>query len=214
MPIKAFTWQHLLLTRMFHLAQSVYKHWNLRQQHDLLILGLDSAGKTSFIESLKAYLSKPSKDLTKIQPTIGQNVSFISMDSHHIWKMIDVSGQLSFRYLWDSYFNKDNVHGIIYIVDTSDPDRLEESATELQTRYSNNPAAVVIPIAIVLNKVDQCLDISVFIDRFTLLMIDLDVKRSNIFQITLNQPGDLQQPSEWLQTQLQENKEIIPPSYR
>ncbi|QEU61685.1 Arl3 [Kluyveromyces lactis] len=199
---------------MFHLARSVYKHWNLREQHDILILGLDGSGKTSFIETLKAYLSKPSKALNKIQPTIGQNVSFVSMDTHHIWKIIDVSGQESFRYLWDSYFNKENIHGIVYMVDTSEPDRLQESINELQARYVNNPAAVDIPIAVVLNKTDQCLDVSSFIDRFTELMIDLDVKRSNVFQITTAQPNDLQEPSEWLRTQLQENKDLIPPSYR
>ncbi|CAG99614.1 Arf family GTPase ARL3 [Kluyveromyces lactis] len=199
---------------MFHLARSVYKHWNLREQHDILILGLDGSGKTSFIETLKAYLSKPSKALNKIQPTIGQNVSFVSMDTHHIWKIIDVSGQESFRYLWDSYFNKDNIHGIVYMVDTSDSDRLQESINELQARYVNTPAAVDIPIAVVLNKTDQCLDVSSFIDRFTELMIDLDVKRFNVFQITTAQPNDLQEPSEWLRTQLQENKELIPPSYR
>lgn len=199
---------------MFHLARSIYKHWNLREQHDILILGLDGSGKTSFIETLKAYLSKPSKALNKIQPTIGQNVSFVSMDTHHIWKIIDVSGQESFRYLWDSYFNKDNIHGIVYMVDTSDSDRLQESINELQARYVNTPAAVDIPIAVVLNKTDQCLDVSSFIDRFTELMIDLDVKRFNVFQITTAQPNDLQEPSEWLRTQLQENKELIPPSYR
>lgn len=100
------------------------------------------------------------------------------------------------------------------MVDTSDSDRLQESINELQARYVNTPAAVDIPIAVVLNKTDQCLDVSSFIDRFTELMIDLDVKRFNVFQITTAQPNDLQEPSEWLRTQLQENKELIPPSYR
>ncbi|CDO92596.1 unnamed protein product [Kluyveromyces dobzhanskii CBS 2104] len=199
---------------MFHLARSVYKHWNLREQHDILILGLDGSGKTSFIESLKAFLSKPSKALSKIQPTIGQNVSFVSMDTHHIWKIIDVSGQKSFRYLWDSYFNKENVHAIAYVVDTSDPDRLQESVNELKARYTSNPSSVDIPIAIVLNKADQCLNISSFIDQFTELMLELDVKRSNVFQTTTNEPNDLQEPSEWLRIQLQENKDLIAPSYR
>lgn len=199
---------------MFHLAQSVYKHWNLREQHDLLIIGLDSSGKTSFIESLKAYLSKPSRDLSRIQPTIGQNVSFVSIDSHHIWKMIDVSGQSSFRYLWDSYLNKENIHGVIYVVDASDMDRLQESVEELEHRYRDNQDAVSIPVAVVLNKCDRCADISIFIDKFTLLLADLNIARSSIFQVGTNMPDDLRLPLEWISVQLKENKDVIPPSYR
>lgn len=200
--------------QMFHLARSVYKHWNLREQHDILILGLDKSGKTSFIETLKAYLLKPSKALDRIQPTIGQNVSFVSIDSHHIWKIIDVSGQESFRYLWDSYFNKENIHAVVYVVDSSDPDRLQESVDELRARYLANPPAVQIPIAIMINRADLCLDISLFIDKFTELMIDLDVKRSNVFQISSDQPQDLHDSIQWLRTQLDENKDVISPSYR
>lgn len=90
---------------MFHLASSLYTQYTKREQYNVLILGLDNAGKTTFLEHMKllfpvenagASPTTPRKDLgassensedlrstteilktKRILPTVGQNTTTI-----------------------------------------------------------------------------------------------------------------------------------------
>ncbi|ODV81334.1 putative ADP-ribosylation factor in the carboxypeptidase Y pathway [Suhomyces tanzawaensis NRRL Y-17324] len=89
---------------MFHLASSLYTQYTKREQYNILILGLDNAGKTTFLEHLKliypAYneskaasakraaddeeTKKNTSELLKakrILPTVGQNTTTIKFES-------------------------------------------------------------------------------------------------------------------------------------
>lgn len=67
-------------------------------------------------------------------------------------KAHDLGGHKAARRLWKQYFA--NVDGVIFIVDTTDSDRLNESADELQALFQE-PALDGIPFAILGNKIDQ-----------------------------------------------------------
>lgn len=88
---------------MFHLASSLYTQYTKREQYNVLILGLDNAGKTTFLEHMKLLFpveiagggsstinrkeSSPMSDDTRstpeilkskrILPTVGQNTTTI-----------------------------------------------------------------------------------------------------------------------------------------
>mmetsp|Transcript_23928 Transcript_23928/g.65198 ORF Transcript_23928/g.65198 Transcript_23928/m.65198 type:complete len:187 (-) Transcript_23928:374-934(-) len=93
------------------------------QDKRILMLGLDAAGKTTVL-----YRLKVGKVLTTV-PTVGFNVETVEYRNIHfnVW---DVGGQDKIRKLWRHYFG--DTDGLIFVVDSSDCDRLEDAREELQ----------------------------------------------------------------------------------
>ncbi|KAK5170176.1 ADP-ribosylation factor, Arf Arf6 [Saxophila tyrrhenica] len=94
----------------------------------LLMLGLDAAGKTTILYKLKL-----DSDVTTI-PTVGFNVETVTYKNtkFNVW---DVGGQDKIRPLWRHYFS--GTQGLIFVVDSNDPDRLKEAREELKTIIEN-----------------------------------------------------------------------------
>ncbi|KAI5607513.1 ADP-ribosylation factor 4b, partial [Silurus asotus] len=101
----------------------------------LLQVGLDAAGKTTVLYKLKLgevvttipTLAKHDHLTTLIY--IGFNVETVDYKniSFTVW---DVGGQDVIRRLWRHYFQ--NTMGLIFVVDSSDRERIHEAALELQ----------------------------------------------------------------------------------
>ncbi|XP_033829918.1 ADP-ribosylation factor 4-like [Periophthalmus magnuspinnatus] len=89
----------------------------------ILMVGLDAAGKTTIL-----YRMKLNEVVTTI-PTIGFNVETVEYKniSFTVW---DVGGQTIIRPLWRHYFT--NTQGLIFVVDSNDPERIKDAAEELQ----------------------------------------------------------------------------------
>ena len=94
----------------------------------LLMLGLDAAGKTTILYKLKLGQS-----MTTI-PTVGFNVESVQYKNtkFNVW---DVGGQDKIRPLWRHYFT--GTQGLIYVVDSNDRARIEESKNELHKIISD-----------------------------------------------------------------------------
>ncbi|KAL2827607.1 P-loop containing nucleoside triphosphate hydrolase protein [Aspergillus cavernicola] len=107
---------------MYHLAKSLYKYATSKEEYSVLLLGLDNAGKTTLLSQIKA-LFQPRADGTpapnpgKTVPTVGQNVSTISLPDMYL-KIWDVGGQITMRNLWQSYYS--SCHAIVFVVDSTD----------------------------------------------------------------------------------------------
>ncbi|XP_065830102.1 ADP-ribosylation factor 4-like [Oscarella lobularis] len=88
----------------------------------ILMVGLDAAGKTTILYKLKLG------DVVSTIPTIGFNVESVEYKNikFNVW---DVGGQDKIRPLWRHYY--ENTHGIIYVVDSNDRERLPEAKDEL-----------------------------------------------------------------------------------
>lgn len=73
--------------------------------------------------------------LNKITTTVGLNIGKVTTQGVKLmfW---DLGGQEELQSLWDKYFS--DCHGVIFIVDSADPDRLLESkrAFDQVLRYS------------------------------------------------------------------------------
>ena len=91
---------------------------------NILMLGLDSAGKTTILYKLKL------DTLVTTIPTIGFNVENVKFKSLNmtIW---DVGGQEKIRPLWRHYYQ--NVDAVIFVIDSNDGGRFDESAKELHS---------------------------------------------------------------------------------
>lgn len=115
----------------------------------IVLLGLDTAGKTTCLYRLKF------DQYTSTTPTIGFNCEKIPVYKGHskqcIFTVWDVGGQDKTRPLWRSYTRK--ADGIIYVVDSCDKERLEEAKIEL-TKLLRNPENVGLPFVILANKQD------------------------------------------------------------
>lgn len=126
----------------------------------ILMLGLDNAGKTTILYKLK--LGKTSKTV----PTVGFNVETVKHKnvSFAVW---DCGGQERIRPLWRHYFTGTNA--LIYVVDSSDIDRLEESKNEL-LRVINDKELANSLLIVLANKqdVDHAVKPKELIDLFHL----------------------------------------------
>jgi ADP-ribosylation factor-like protein 3 len=110
----------------------------------LLFLGLDNAGKTSILKAMGQ------ENPTSIAPTRGFNVKQISKENveFNIW---DIGGQKALRAYWSGYFDKAN--GIVWVIDSSDSRRMDETGTELAALLQEEKLAGL-PLLILANKQD------------------------------------------------------------
>ena len=115
----------------------------------VVMLGLDSAGKSTVLYRLKfdQYVNTVPTvgfNCEKVKGTLGKakGVSF------NIW---DVGGQDKVRPLWKSYTR--NTDGIVFVVDSVDIERMEEARVEL-IRIARTQENLGVPILVVANKQD------------------------------------------------------------
>lgn len=137
---------------MFSLFYGLWDYLFHKGNYFVLILGLDNSGKTTFLEHARCNFNKNYRhvDLKKIASTVGLNVGKIEA-SGVILNFWDLGGQKELQLLWDKYFLE--AHGIIWVVDSSDQTRLNESI-EAFTHIIKNELLNNLPLLFVINKQD------------------------------------------------------------
>ncbi|XP_058808844.1 uncharacterized protein LOC131674274 isoform X2 [Phymastichus coffea] len=115
----------------------------------LLVAGLDGAGKSTVVNYLfnKSYLPK-----STVVPTIGFRTVTFKYKRRLTIRLYDVGGSPQIRELWKKYYEE--VHGVIYVVDSSDNKRLFETAQVFQ-ELACHDFITQKPILILANKQDQ-----------------------------------------------------------
>jgi small GTP-binding protein len=108
----------------------------------VLFLGLDNAGKSTLLFQMRDNTFKDTV------PTVGLNVEQIRYKEmqYTLW---DVSGQAT--RLWKHYFDK--IHAVIFVIDSSDTERLAKAKVLLHKCFSDKDLATC-PILIFANKQD------------------------------------------------------------
>ncbi|RKP30208.1 ARF/SAR superfamily [Metschnikowia bicuspidata] len=170
---------------MGHRISSLFKNREMR----ILMLGLDNAGKTTVLYKLK--LGKTSKSV----PTVGFNVETVKHKnvSFSVW---DCGGQERIRPLWRHYFTGTNA--LIYVVDSSDWARLEESKTELMRVISDKELANCMVIVLA-NKqdIEGAINPKELIERFNMKSLSLQHTWSVVPTIAIDGTG-LQETLNWI----------------
>lgn len=88
----------------------------------ILVLGLDNAGKTTIIKKFNG------EDVGEVAPTLGFQINTLYFQGYKL-VLWDVGGQASIRTYWRNFFEKTD--GLIWVVDSSDVQRLEICRREL-----------------------------------------------------------------------------------
>ena len=132
----------------------------------LLMVGLDNAGKTCTAKSIVG------ESLECVAPTVGfskvqhkykvSNILYVfsfssfnrrwsSMLQGYQVTIYDLGGSKSFRGIWPKYYHE--VHGFIFVVDSSDAERLGECSAVLRTMLDHSMVRGK-PILLLANKAD------------------------------------------------------------
>jgi|LakMenEpi03Aug12_release.lakeMendotaPanAssembly.Ray.scaffolds.fasta_scaffold397434_1 small GTP-binding protein len=126
--------------RFSHLLSSLFKKRNV----SVILLGLDCAGKTTILYKLKHG------ETPCTIPTIGFNVEQVRWSKLQltVW---DMGGQDKIRKLWNHYLT--NIDALIWVVDSTDRERLTLSSKELQYMLEH-PLMPKVPLVVLANKQD------------------------------------------------------------
>eukprot|EP00062_Callorhinchus_milii_P003197 gi/632940244/ref/XP_007885214.1/ PREDICTED: ADP-ribosylation factor-like protein 13B isoform X2 [Callorhinchus milii] len=110
----------------------------------IVLVGLDNAGKTATVKGIQG---DPQED---IAPTVGFSKIDIKRDRFEV-TIFDLGGGKRIRGIWKNYYAE--CYGIIFVVDSSDVDRLEETKNTV-TEVLRHPRISGKPVLVLANKQD------------------------------------------------------------
>ncbi|XP_010191746.1 PREDICTED: ADP-ribosylation factor-like protein 11, partial [Mesitornis unicolor] len=114
-----------------------------RRDARVVMLGLDFAGKSTLLYKLK------SNRAVETCPTVGFNVESLQTPCQVSFTLWDVGGQDSLRATWPDYLEDTNT--LIFVLDSTDTDRLPEAAAALEEALSH-PSMAGVPVLLLANK--------------------------------------------------------------
>ncbi|XP_049645796.1 ADP-ribosylation factor-like protein 9 [Suncus etruscus] len=109
----------------------------------ILVLGLDGAGKTSLLHSLALNRVQHS-----MAPTQGFNAVCINTEDSQM-EFLEIGGSEAFRPYWQKYMSKGLL--LVFVVDSADHNRLPEAREQLHQLIRTNP---LLPLVVFANKQD------------------------------------------------------------
>jgi len=199
------------------------------------MLGLDSAGKTTLLEQIKALNSSHAHPNLNTVPTVGQNVSTITLPDQYL-KIWDLGGQHSLRGLWQSYYA--SCHAIVFVLDSTDvgdadistlaagedmdegeEGRLGEARLVLEDVLQNADTEGV-PLLVLANKQDRedCVEVVRIKEGFVRKVFEGEkggsLRDSRVLPCSALTGTGVEEAVEWLSSRVKWNKEHRPPAMR
>lgn len=205
-------------------------------EYSILLLGLDNAGKTTLLEQIKAGHSSHGHPNLNTVPTVGQNVSTITLPDMYL-KIWDVGGQHSLRGLWQSYYA--SCHAIVFVIDSSDVGdadlarladmknpieddengRLGECKLVLEDVLQHADTEGV-PLLVLANKQDRedCVEVVRIKEGFVRKVFEGDkghsLRDSRVLPCSALTGTGVEEAVEWITSRVKWNKESRPPIMR
>jgi len=179
------------------LSTSIMEYYVGNGWEKIIMLGLDNSGKTTILQKLRT-----SQDVNITLPTVGFQAEKIEHEDVK-FSIFDIGGQDFVRSGWREFFN--GTKGLIYVVDSCDPYRTNESSNELNVLLTENELADA-NVLILANKQDLQNPLSTD-ELIILLGLDKVVGRILKVQATSALTGDgIKEGMDWLSNQIQGQK--------
>lgn len=162
----------------------------------ILVLGLDNAGKTTILYRLQVGT------VVSTIPTIGFNVETVTYKNikFQVW---DLGGQTSIRPYWRCYYP--NTQAIIYVVDSSDTERVSTSRQEFHAILEEEELKDA-AILVYANKQDLPGALSEVQITEGLGLAEIKNRQWAIFKTSAIKGEGLWEGMEWLSNTLKANK--------
>ncbi|XP_072441173.1 ADP-ribosylation factor-like protein 13B isoform X2 [Chiloscyllium punctatum] len=110
----------------------------------LVMVGLDNAGKTATVKGIQG------ESLEDLAPTVGFSRIDLKQDKFEV-TIFDLGGGKRIRAIWKNYYSES--FGVIFVVDSSDVDRIEE-AKDIVAEVIRHPKISGKPVLVLANKQD------------------------------------------------------------
>ncbi|XP_045190144.2 ADP-ribosylation factor 1-like [Mercenaria mercenaria] len=127
------------------MGNSLFKRLFGKKEVRILFMGLDAAGKTTTLYTLKLG------EVVTTIPTIGFNVETLHFKNVDITAW-DVGGRDKIRPLYRHYYQ--NTQGLVYVLDSNDTERVNDALDELFTVLKDDELRGI-PVLVLANKQDM-----------------------------------------------------------
>lgn len=128
-------------TRPYEQSFMDFSFASQEKSKQILVLGLDGAGKTSVLHSLALNRVQHS-----VAPTRGLNAVCIHTEDSQM-EFLEIGGSEPYRSYWEKYLSRGLL--LIFVVDSADHGRLPEAKKHLHRLIGTNP---VLPLVVFANK--------------------------------------------------------------
>jgi len=136
---------------MFSLIKGFWTTCTSKPNYKILIIGTENSGKTTLLNQLKAMSGQKYHAFDRITPTVGLNIGKIEQVGFTVL-LWDLGGKDILRPIWRKYYPE--CFGIVFVIDGSNEEKLEESLSALGDVMHNKDVEGV-PILILVNKKDK-----------------------------------------------------------
>lgn len=115
---------------MFKAARNFFRRITGKKDATILLVGLDNAGKTTIINSLRGLIDE------SVVPTVGMTRPVDLKLKKYDITCLDLGGHINFRSTWAKYY--DQMHAVIFVIDSADLKRMDEMKEEFGKCSKNN----------------------------------------------------------------------------
>ncbi|XP_013419271.1 ADP-ribosylation factor-related protein 1-like [Lingula anatina] len=197
---------------MFTLLSGLYKYMCQKDEYFVVILGLDNAGKTTYLEKTQTVFNKNYKgvNLNKITTTVGLNIGKIDVKSVRL-NFWDLGGQEELQSLWDKYYAE--CHAVIYMVDGADRGRIVESKQTFDKMITSS-ALDSVPLLVVVNKQDleECMSVAEVKEVFNTSAHKIGRRSCHLLGASALNGEGIDEGIHWVVTAVEANSQRRPPT--
>ncbi|KAJ1900344.1 ADP-ribosylation factor protein 3 [Kickxella alabastrina] len=196
---------------MFSLVSGAYRYFTRQDEYNVLMLGLDSSGKTTLLEKIKhIHTGVPGMPAENILPTVGVNISKVTMNRDLI-KFMDLGGQADLRGIWEAYF--EDCHAILFVIDSANGERIDE-AGDVLIKLIKSEELEGLPVLILANKCDlsdagSLVKIKEMVNGVADLLDSRDVR---VMEASGVEGTRVQTAMDWLHSRIIDNRTKRPPA--
>lgn len=124
--------------------ESVFQPVIGEQEMGIVIVGVDTAGKTTVLQQLGLG------DISDAMPVAGFNYKTVT-HKNLTFSSFKLMGEENLKPLWEHFY--ETAKGIVFVVDCNDRDSIDLVRSEIET-VVNNPLLSGVPVLVMANKQD------------------------------------------------------------